>query len=347
MSAIINTDSLNRTSQQYNPTLQVLPFMMLDPTMQELAINFLEVVGKDTKVTFLRKGNVSKPYVAGVIDYSDLGKAIERTLEVKPAYAALKDHIMNYKSKLVASNAISTERNDNKTKKHPLEFLILEEKVKTVAEDIISALFHAERDDNDKSPMGMFDGFNTHIANAIIAGEISVAKGNQYNTGSIIAPTSGTDTDAYDKVVAFIRSANPMLRKKGILYITQTTLFHAIDALGNKIKSKDLLEFEVFLRHLQGSTATPSLRVIAHEALGTGDNLLLTVPGNLDFGMNTRGDEKFVQVRNPFEDPNIVQFWTQWESGTRISQLHPKTFLVNNGVAASADLSGDYVDVAS
>ena len=113
MPPIVNTDSLNRTSEQYNPTLQVLPFMMLEPTLTELGINFLEVVGKDTKVFFLRKGNVSKPYVAGVIDYSDLGKAIERSLEVKPAYAALKDHIMNYKSKLVSTKQSKPKPEDD------------------------------------------------------------------------------------------------------------------------------------------------------------------------------------------------------------------------------------------
>lgn len=343
MPPIINTDSLNRTSEQYNPVLQVLPFMMLEPAMAALAINFLEVMDKDTKVTFLRKGNVSKPYVAGVIDYSDLGKAIERTLEVKPAYAALKDHHMNYKSKLIASNAITAEKIDNKTKKHPLEFMIIEEKIKTVAEDIISALFFSERDEADKSPLGMFDGFNKHITDAVTAGDIAVAKGNRFLTGSIVAPTDEDDTEAYDQVVAFVRAANPMLRKNGILYIPQTTLFYAIDALGNKMKSKDLLEFDVFLRHLQGSTAAPNLRMVSHEALGSGDDLKLSIPGNLDFGMNTRGDEKFVQVRNPFEDPNIVQFWTQWAAGTRISQLHAKTFMVNDGIAVSADLSGDYV----
>lgn len=343
MPPIINTDSLNRTSEQYNPTLQVLPFMMLEPTMAELMINFLEVADKDTLVTFLRKGNMSKPYVAGVTDYSDLGKAIERELEVKPAYAALKDHILNYKSKLVSSNSITAEKVDNKTKKHPLEMMILEEKVKTIAEDIITALFFAERDEADKSPMGMFDGYNKKIDDAIAAGEVATSKKNYVSTGSITAPSDGNDTDAYDQVVEFVRSANPALRKNGVLYIPNTILFFAIDALGNKIKSKDLLEAEVFLRHLQGSTFTPSLKIVSHEALGTGDRLMLCKPFNLDFGMNTRGDEKFVQVRNPFEDPNIVQFWTQWQSGTRIRQFHEKEFLVNDGVAASADLSGDYV----
>ena len=192
MPPIINTASLNRTSEQYNPTLQLLPFMMLEPTMIELHINLLEVASKDTKVTFLRKGNVSKPYVAGVIDYGDLGKAVERTLEVLPAYAALKDHIMNYKSKLIATNAINREKIDNQSKKHPLEFLILEEKVKTVGEDIISALFHATRNESDKSPLGMFDGFNKKILDGVSSGEIAVAKGNQYNTGAIKAPTSAT-----------------------------------------------------------------------------------------------------------------------------------------------------------
>lgn len=343
MPPIINTASLNRTAEQYNPVLQVLPYMLLDPVLSELAINLLEVAYKDTKVTFLRKGNISKPYAGGVIDYEDLGKPIERSLTVLPAYAALKDHIMNYKSKLITGNVPMATKVDNKTKKHPYEFLVLEEKVKTVAEDIISALFFAERDEADKSPMGMFDGFGTHIANDVLSGEISVAKGNQYKTGSIIAPTSGSDTAAYDKLVAFIRAAHPALRKNAVLYISNKTLFHCQDALGNKISGKDVLEFEVFLRHLRGSTFTPGLNIASSEALGSGDQLILSVPRNLDFGMNTKGDEQFVQVRNPFEDPNIVQFWTQWDAGTRISNIHPKAFLINDGVQVSTELSGDYV----
>lgn len=343
MDPVINTASLNRTSEKYDPVLKTLPYGFLNDVLTAMGINILEVAGKDTFVTFNRLGGISKPYKSGVIDYSDLGKATERSLEVKTAYAALKEHIMNYKGKLLTTNMPEKEKVDNQGKKHPQEFLILREMVKTTSEDIIDALFFAERDENDKSPLGMFDGFCKHIADDIAAGEIAVAKGNMYNTGAIVAPANATDTTAYKQLVSFIRAANPFLRKNGILYISNTTLFHAQDALGNLLANKDVLEFDVFLKHLRGSTASPNLEIVSNYALGTGDQLIYTVERNLDLGLNTKGDNQFVQVRNPYEDPNLVQFWSQWDAGTRVRHIHPKMFQVNDGVPVSALMSGDYV----
>ncbi|MBW6490839.1 MAG: hypothetical protein K0B15_06540 [Lentimicrobium sp.] len=343
MPPIINSDSLNRTSEKYNPVLQVLPFEMLEAILSELNINLLEVAGKDTIVTFNRLGGLSKPYVSGTIEYGELGKATERSLEVQTAYAALKDHIMNYKGTLIASNTPESEKVDNKIKKHPLEYLVLREKIKTISEDIINALFFAERDVLDRSPMGMFDGFSTLITKEVTAGEISAGLGNLSATGAIVAPVNSTDTDAYDKLVDFIRSAHPFLRKNCVLYLSNATLFAAQDALGNKIPGKDVMEYDIFLNHLKGKTFTPNLSLRTHYCLGSGDQLILTIPQNLDLGLNTKGDEKFVQVRSPFEDPNFIQFWSQWDAGTRIRSIHPKTFMINDGVAVSTELSGDYI----
>jgi hypothetical protein len=58
--------------------------------------------------------------------------------------------------------------------------------------------------------------------------------------------------------------------------------------------------------------------------------------------MDSLGDESFVQVRNPFEDPNYVQFWLQAKYGTRIRSIHEKVFQVNEGSAVGVQLSGDY-----
>lgn len=343
MPPIIDVSSLQRAAETYNPRLQVYPFAALNAVLSELEINLLEVTGKDKFVTFERLGGTSRPYKAGdPIGYTNLGKAIERVLEVVTSYNALKDHIQNFNSKLVATNTPAAEKVDNQSKKHPLELLIIQEKIKTIAEDIVDALWHAERDETDLSPMGMFDGFGKKIADAISAGEISVAKGNQFNTGAIIAPANSTDTAAYDKLVAFVRAAHPMLRKNGVLYMSPTTLFHAQDALANKIPYKDMFAFEVFLKYLQGETQAKNLRIISEHALGTGDQLVLTVPRNLDFGMNTKGDHNFVQVRTPFEDPNYVQFWSQWDAGSRIRHIHEKMFQVNDGVPVANEMSGDY-----
>ncbi|MGE5317661.1 MAG: hypothetical protein ACM3ME_06670 [Chloroflexota bacterium] len=340
---VINTASLNRTSEKYDPVLKTLPFAFLNDVLTALGINILEIAGKDTFVTFNRLGGISKPYRAGVLDYSKLGKMTERSLEVKTSYAALKEHIMNYKGKLLTTNDPNKEKVNNQTKKHPLEYFFLSEMVKTTSEDIIDAIFHAEYDVTDKSPLGMFDGICKHIADDIAAGEVSVAKGNMFNTGAIVAPANDTDTTAYYQLVDFIRAANPYLRKNAILYISNTILFHAQDALGNKLVNKDVMEFDVFLEHLRGVTAAPNLQIKTSDAIGTGDQLILTVERNLDLGLNTKGDHQFVQVRNPYEDPNLVQFWSQWDAGTRVRHIHPKLFLVNDGVPVSSLMSGDYV----
>ena len=69
---------------------------------------------------------------------------------------------------------------------------------------------------------------------------------------------------------------------------------------------------------------------------------MLTQPGNLDLGMNTFGDAGFVQVRSPFEDPNEVQFWNQFEIGMRIKNLNKNGFMISDGSVTGNELSGDY-----
>jgi len=52
-------------------------------------------------------------------------------------------------------------------------------------------------------------------------------------------------------------------------------------------------------------------------------------------------------VRNPWEDPNLVQFWLQFDAGARINSVHPYKFIVNEGTPAANSLSGDYTDSGS
>ena len=205
MSGLANVEGLNRASQKYQPVLQMLPFLVLQNVMSELEINLLEVSSKDIAVQMLRKGGVSAPYIATTSDddhitSEELGKFVERILTVEPCVAVIKDHIMNYKDKLILNNDPNSQKVDNKTKKHPLEFLFLQAKVKTIAEDIIDALFFAERNTADKSPMGMFNGYNTILDSLVSAGEISTAKKNLVNTGSIETPADvDEETDAWIK----------------------------------------------------------------------------------------------------------------------------------------------------
>lgn len=68
-------------------------------------------------------------------------------------------------------------------------------------------------------------------------------------------------------------------------------------------------------------------------------------PGGITVGFAPANPSQFIQVRAPYEDPNLVQFWIQAKMGVRIDTWHPKAF-ATNGLAvepAGMTLLGDYV----
>jgi len=338
----ITLDAIVHAAMIEDKVLRALPFMVLRPKLEELGVILLEAKVKNRKTVFRRKGSISGPYNPGgenKILNREILKAVKRDLDPEPCYAAILDDIMNYRNQQVIG--ISGEV-DNKTKTHGLEFMILKAIVDTVGEDIIDALFHAERNEAGNSPLDMFDGFNTLIDKEIVAGDISVAKGNLVPTGAITAPLNADDTRAYDLVETFVHAANPFLRKYGVLYITPTALFSATKALGNKIKYKTAWAFAEFQDHLAQSANAPKLKIISDPALGTGSRLMLTGPKNLDFGISALDDSQFIDVQKAFDDPNIVRYWLQYQAATRITDTHQKVFCVNDQTNQAVELSGDY-----
>lgn len=339
---LVNVNSLNRAAEKYNPLLQTLPFTMLAEVLSALSINQLEVSAKDILTQFQRKSGLARPYNANSLQYaSEIGKIVERPLEVKTSYAALKESIKAYQTGKLVLNSPESQKVDNQLKKHPLEVLIIAEKIKTISEDIIDFLFFGEYDAMGTTPVDMFDGFFTGLSAEITSGAIAAAKGNLVTTGALAAPTVEAPTAAWDALVTFLRAAHPSLTKNAVLYISKSALFHAMDALGNKIEGKPVMEFDVFEKYLNG-TCQSNVKLISHTALGTGSRLMLSVPRNLDFGMNTKSDVDFVQVRTPFEDPNMIQFWSQWDAGCRVRSIHEKEFQINEQVSVALPLSGDY-----
>lgn len=343
MSAI-NVQGLLKAAQQYDKDLKVLPHLLLQPALAELRIRLMSVANKHTIIERLRKGGITRPYgQAQDIEYGELGELRERSLQTYSAYAAIKDHIMNYREKDVLFDP--TKPLDNQGKKHPLELEIIKMQVETVGEDIIDALFPAARNLQDNSPLGMFDGIDTIITDAIeVSGEISKEEGNLVESGEFPAPLTESDTIAWDRLVDWVRKASVKfaLGQTAVIRMPIKVYSACSDALANKLRYKDVL-FEDFQRHLQDKTNFPKLLVVRHYALGSGDRVTLMVDGNIDMGMNIIGDEQFVQVRNPWEDPNLVQFWLQFDSGLRINSLHPYKFMVNEGTPVENLLSGDYI----
>jgi len=347
MANSVNITSLTRAAEKYDPDFKVLPYVALMAAMQELGIRMVKVNYKDTIIEQQRKGGITKPYEAGTTDVSselegEIMKLKERSLIVEPGYCAIKDNIQNYREKQVLFDPTKDIVN-NKTKKHPLEKEIIAVKIKTVAEDIIDALFHGERDITDKSPSGLMNGFDYLIDQAVASGELSAANGNYIDSGSLAAPSDASDTTAIDNLVTWLRKRALRFGKNPVLRMPIDTYHNVADALENKLKYKSDINADVVLAYLRDKARMPRLKLLTSEAMGTGDRIHLSENGIFDFGMNTPGDERFVQVRSPYEDPNEAQFWMQFESGCRINSFHEKMFMCNQGTATANELSGDYL----
>ena len=218
--------------------------------------------------------------------------------------------------------------------------VMLETIVRTFGEDILDCLFPGERNNSGTTPLDAFDGYDTLIDDMITAGTITGGKGNYVQTGAIAAPSSESDYGAFTSLLTFWRQAHQQLRTKPSLMLVPVAIADMYDdAFFNKFRSKPTAD-EYGRIELYGTGG--KCKLVRSSLMGTGQRIVLTAPGNMDFGMDTLGDETFVQVRNIYEDPNYVQFWIQGKYGTRIRSINEKVFQVNDGASVGAQLSGDY-----
>lgn len=345
MSTAVNIQSLNRELVNYHKDMIMLPYALLIPTLQDLKMSMLgNVAGKDVVIVKERASKVAAPYTPGQLAAykNELSRMYERKLEPELCYAAVKDNILNYRKKHVLYDA-TKNKVDHKQKKHPLEREIIADSVITTTEDIIDSLYFATRDEDDPSPMGMSDGIYTLQDKLVTAGAISEAAGNLVACGSLATPSDGSDTTAYISARNWLRNIDPKVRNKPvILQITNTALTNVKDALENKRNGHSDTTFGAVLEHLRGDCNIPKLMISSHYCLGTGTRLTLTTPGNFDIGFNTLNDIDFMKIRDPFEDPNLVQFWIQWEMANRIKGFHKRSLMISDGTTVSNELSGDY-----
>ena len=346
MTKVINVSSLQRSSEEYDSVLRTLPFRDLRPRLLEMGFRFLSSDKELRQVNFERKGGIARPYTIGDetptgLAANGLGRVKESILEPEWGFTSLVEDIMNYEDVNIVGNA--SEHVNPETKKHPHEFMIMSNVVKTLDEDLLDAIYFAERDEADASPLGLCDGIN-YLADALVSsGEISAAKGNLYVTGDIVDVTDETDTTPYVTIRDALRAANWGLKRGGaILKMSETLYYYVMNGLTNKLTYKPTNGFEVLQEILRGEANFPGLRVSVEPEMGTGTRFYLTKPDNFDFSLWMDASSRFVQVRNPFENPNLVQFWSQWKTGARIRVHHAKEFMMNNATAAGQLLSGDY-----
>lgn len=345
MAKTVNITNLSRAAQNYNNVLRELPYFQFMEVAKKLRINILKVKGEDILISKRRKADFLRPYKMDLPlkDKAELLKFYESKLKPEVTYAELNDNILGYGDKKVLSNA--GEAVNHKTKQHPLELLILRDLVISVGEDVIFNMFHAQRDEDTPSAATAFNGFFHKLNLLVTAEEIAAGKGNLKTTGAFEPAIENVETSFanYTRMVDFIKSAHPLLRRgEVLLYAAENPLTHVRDDFRKMVKAFDYPSMEQVVEKLRSDANCPGLQVITDETLGTGDQLILTKPGNLDFGVGEESDKDYVQVRNPYPDPNIVQYWIQAAYDTRIQDVHEKLFQTNEQKNAGLSFAGDY-----
>ena len=347
MAKIITVTGLSRAAEEYDSTLRTLPYFALEKVAQKYGMNVINLATEHLLVNKRRAAGGTGPYSIGMpISYHpELMKFYESSLKPELVVFKTKDNILNYTDKefLVKAGVPL----NLKTKKHPLEFMIIKDIITSHAEDVVFSLWHAERDTDVFSPATAFTGFFPTLTALASAGYLSLAEKNIVNSGAIAPAVAGTpDSMAYDRLAAWLGAAHPMLRSSngGIpqLSISEVAWKHARESLRLKTAAFQRATSEDLLIQLREDTYIPNLEVVIDESFGTGSKLILQKKGNMDLGFDTNSAKQFVDVRNIYEDPNDVQFWLQAAYGVRFRDIHCKIFQTNELANTGFDLAGDY-----
>jgi len=347
MGKVITVAGLTEAAKTYDLTLRTLPYFALETVAKKYGMNVINLADENIIVNKRRKAGGTGPYKIGMdITYqAELMKFYESKLKPEVVVFKVKDNILNYvdnKALVEAGTPI-----DLKAKNHPQEFLITKDIVISHAEDIVFALFYAERDADVFSPATAFTGFFPTLDALTTAGHISAGEKNLITSGALAPAVAGTpDELAYDRLVAWLSQAHPMLRSSqgGIpqLLISETALKNARDGMRLKTAAFQRFTTAEMIEQLKEDSYIPNLEVVVDETYGTGSKLILQKKGNMDIGFDTNSAKQFVQVRNIYEDPNDVQFWLQAAYGVRFRDVHPKVFMTNEQTNTAVNLAGDY-----
>ena len=182
--AIIDFAKLTEAAKTYDKVLRTLPFFSLEEVASSLGLNVQEVANEHVVVNKRRLAGATGPYKQGmVISYKEeIAKFYESTLKPEIVVSKTKDNILNYQDKqlLVAAGATL----DLKSKKHPLEQMIVQDEVISHAEDVVFALFFAERDEDIFSPATAFTGFYPAMDMLVTEGYIAAGENNLAVTGA-------------------------------------------------------------------------------------------------------------------------------------------------------------------
>jgi len=311
---IVSHVELNKAAQLFRKELLIMAIIGLGGTLQHMTlrtgIRYKETVGQLGGPVELM------PYTGEMDDADDniaiTGRDIETFLG-----QSVKLFDPNVLLSTLYGSAITK---GDALKGVPINKAVLTLMISKISEGLNKSIFSAVRNGAGKTTSTLFNGFDTIAAADIVAGNISVAKKNQYDFTAAI-----TSSSAVDLLKAYYRAASDELKDVPTKLMVPRTIADAYNddyqttvgaAPYNKEFEKTFLEGTSNLCEivpLIGKKAAPFLQ--------------LTTKENMLVGVNQTGEEEQIEVRRG-ENPFKVQFVTTMFFGTQYETISPERLLV-------------------
>ena len=338
--AFIGIENLTHVKDKLQNNIIMGPAYYSADELNRMAIKVItDVEFKETATIFNRKGGTARRKVVGQEQKSQLGYTTERTLVahiVWDFYPANEDDFQEKPVQLTieGSAAFHFPKTEEFMEQIGIQF----------SDNVFACLWHGD-EESEKEELALYNGFHTDLRHDIENGIVSKAAGNLVEMDAIEGPTEEGDSEAWNAFVKWYNQWHPALKRRETVVYLSTAYGNAIaDAYEQKHRSHQSVNY---LPDANGNFKVreyPKVTFVPSDDFGTGTRVIATIPGNMEFGVNSEKDQSFVSVRQGSDkDHKDISFQVQGIFGTRILRIEAPYFCTNGGSIEDKYWSGDYL----
>lgn len=340
----IGREALTHVAEQVGKQIIMGPAYEDPELLDRLGISVISGVQfKKTDHLLVRKGGTTRRKKVGTPVENKIGFLKERLLIAKLTWNRYKDNIDNYVETVFGTDG-------KPGGEYPMSTVAVEAILKSYAEDLKSNLFFGDMEneesaDEDKQKLSLYDGFHTDMAHDIADGIISVQNKNLIPCDAITAPVDAHDSTPFDTVLEWYTKWDGRLRQQKLVKLHVDILrgLYIAQGYSNKYHGNSKVNY------LPNGNFTvpemPRVEFCPSDAWGVGTRMMATIPGNLQYGVDSENNQSFVKTQfGSDEDAQDVIFQIQSIQGTRIMNPLPSAFVMSNGSIAENVINGDYTN---
>lgn len=342
----LNLSQVQTVTEQLHTDLVARASMLNDQMPDKLHLTVTtDVENIDKLFIFNDKGMLARQYKQGAVKKVQLGIITENPAKVILAVTHPQDNVQKYREKEPFHVNPDGTNNAEKTQ------FLLGKIAERHAQDVRANFFFGNEANANleettanqvKLGLSLYDGIYTKIAKGITTGKISKTIGNLVETGDLMA-SSVTSQQAYEKFKAMYQAINDDLRA------AEEVIAYTSSALADKIVEGYMLV------HPQLAPSTlnegwkfsqmPNLTLVTHSAMGKGSQIIMGLPGVLEYICDIRPESQAnITVERNSDDHNLFDYQIQTAQASRIRDYSPKSICVNEQVNTPNSVpAGDYI----